>query len=159
MKTKSRYDVYEIPSGATHVISRRYAKILDNILYIWQSDVVGWVSTGKTLVEYNDYQVFEYHEYPLDLIMFVELKERRMRSRSGFDLNNSDQEYWIFRDWDNEYKISLYKPKIKGFKGVDKRDRYSGGETIIIRKELYPQLDDMVGNNILGLLPNSKYPF
>lgn len=158
MITKQRYIIESlpvIPADATFIINKRYAKIENDILFLWNKVSEGWDSTNKTLSEVNDYQVSEYHEYTLGQIMYRELHFAKA-DYSGFNYrySYSETQYHVFKDWDDEYKISLFKPIAKGFKGKDRKTRYGGGAIVVIRSELYPQLDELVGDNIVECIPS-----
>lgn len=147
-----------IPSDATFIIGKRYAKIENDILFLWSKTDDIWDSTNKTLSEFNDYQIPESNEYTLGQIMYVELRYFKAEY-SGFiyyGFQTPDTTYHVFKDWDGKYKISLFKPIAKGFKGKEGRTRYSGGATVTIRPSLYPQLDELVGDNIVECIPVSS---
>lgn len=160
MKLKHRYNIIDVavlPTDATFIIQDCYAKEEDGLLYIWNMRCLRWVCKHQSLAEFNDYWVMESHEYTLGQIVYVELKSSRAY-RGGFKTYGDfeDVEYCVYRDWDDNYKISLFKAIPKGFKGPEKKTRYSGGECVTIRKELYPQLDTLVGDQILMVQPVSK---
>lgn len=159
MKIKHRYKIEPlpvIPNGSQFIINGRYAKVENDILHLWYKVNNVWNSTNQTLAEYNDYWVPESHEYGLSQIMYMELS-CFSAYRHGFKYGGCDNvKYCIFKDWDDEYKISLYQAKPKGFKGVEKNPRYSGGASVTIRKNLYPQLDELVGDQILMVKPNGN---
>lgn len=77
MLTKQRYEIKPlpiIPEDASFMIRDRYAKVENDILFLWDKMEIEWASCEKSLSEYNDYEVLESHEYNPSQIMYAELK-------------------------------------------------------------------------------------
>lgn len=155
MITKQKHKILTlpyIPLGSQFMLDSTYAKEVDGILHLWdcffkQPENGKWVSKNKTLTEYNNYLVKETHEYTtLQQVLYDAFSNNW---RGAFTNAFSGRKFYIFKNWDEEYYVSFYTPKAKGFKGDKKRIRYGAGECLKLDKSKYPQLDKLVGENIL----------
>lgn len=134
-----------IPDGAQFLLGTMYSKIVGDILYRWIDGE--WQSTNESYEVFNHYYELELSEYNLGNIVWNVI---RNNYKSSFKLD-TEKSYHVFRDWDLMYKISIYEPIEKGHKCG--RVRYSGGECIVIGNE-YPQLDELVGDDIVLVKPS-----
>ena len=154
MKIKQRFEISPLPDDATFLIDGDLGKIENDLLYIWNRRTLVWICKGKSLAEFNNFWSLEYHEYSLGQIVYAELIHSN-GYKHGFKTFGyyGSVEYCVFRDWDDNYKISLFKAVKKGFKGERGKYRYSGGPCVVIRSELYPQLEELVGDNRIMVPP------
>lgn len=156
MITKQKHKINPlpfVPEDAEYMLDHIFAKEVDGILHVWrclnsQPQNGSWVNTNKTLTEYNDYLDYEEHEFPLSKILYESFRQA-YRSTFVNTHSYSPNKYYVFKNWDEEFYVSYYKPKAKGFKGAEKRTRYGAGEVLKLDKEKYPQLEKLVGDEIV----------
>ena len=152
MILKQRYEIKDLPviaKGSQFILGDRYAKIENGTLWLCHYKSIKleefWMDTEKTLEEYNNYYIKEVKEYNIKEILAHGIKTIYTGSFSGI---NHDT-YYIFKDWDETYKVSYIKPIIKGTKGMNNRIRYGAGETMSLCGFTYPQLEELVGDNVV----------
>lgn len=151
MLTKTRFTLFQIPSDAEFMLGDYFGKIVDGILFTQTKYGKEWSNTNKSLEEFNLY----YEKEPHELATFKEIIKHHGSHTRSYGLHNRVDfgDMYVYRQWDGEIYISYYKPKQKGFKGSEKRMKYGAGESVLLDKEKYTHLNElMCGEDVIKLI-------